>query len=105
MSGFLAHIIGRLVGKTDKIVKNCDEFVQRIREVRIQDEMMVPFNVVSLFTNVPVDLAVSVTLDRLKHSNDWKMAYQNSKLTPEDVVSLLEMFLNSTTFIYDGAHH
>ena len=67
--------------------------------------MMVSFDVVSLYTNIPGDLAVSVTLDRLKHSNDWKMACQNSKLTPEDVVSLLEMCLNSTTFIYDGAHH
>ena len=47
---------------------------------------------------------MSVTLDQLKHSNDWKMACQNSKLTPEDVASLLEMCLNSTTFIYDVAH-
>ena len=33
------------------------------------------------------------------------MASQNSKLTPEDIASLLEMCLNSTTFIYDGAHY
>ena len=92
MSGFLARTIGRLVRKTDKTVKNSGEFVQRIREVRIQDdETMVSFDVVSLFTNIPVDLAVSVTLDRLKHSNDWKMACQNSKLTPGDIGRLLEM--------------
>ena len=74
------------------MVKNSGEFVQRIREVRIQDdETMVSFDVVSLLTNIPVDIAVSVTLNRLKHSNDWKMACQNDKLTPEDVASLLEI--------------
>ena len=66
---------------------------------------MVSFDVVSLFTNIPVDLEVSVTLDRLKHSNDWKMSRQNSNLTPEDSASLLEMCLNNTTIIYDSAHY
>ena len=67
--------------------------------------MMVSFDVVSVFTNIPVDLAVSITLDWLKHLNDWKMAFQNSKLTPEDIANWLEMCLNITTFIYDGAHY
>ena len=105
LSGFLACIIGRVVGKTDKMVKNSGEFVERTREVRTQaDETMVSFDVDSLFTNIPGDRAVSVTLDWMKHSNDWKMACQNSQLTPEDGARLQEMCLNSSTFIYDGAH-
>ena len=32
LSSFRTRIIGRLVGKTDKTVKNSGEFVERIRE-------------------------------------------------------------------------
>ena len=46
-----------------KWLKNSGEFVERIREVRIQDDAMkVSFDIVFLFTNIPVDPVVSVTL-------------------------------------------
>ena len=56
---------------------------------------MVSFDVVSLFMNVPVDLAVRVTWERLDKSEDWKMVCSNSQLPADDVASLLRLCLDS----------
>ena len=67
------------MGKTETTVRNSGEFVRRLKNITIRDEeVMVSFDVVSLFTNVPTDLAVKVTRERLDESDDWKTASPKS---------------------------
>ena len=55
----LARILSPLAGRTESYLKNLSEFAQRVREIDTRrGEMMVSFDVVSLFTKVSVDDAL-----------------------------------------------
>ena len=56
------------------------------------------FDVVSLFTNVPIELALSVVEKRL----DEVDVSDNTPLPKEALVSLLRLCLSSITFYYNG---
>ena len=61
ISGYLARILSPVVGNTDYSVKNPCEFADFIRDKTLSAcEELVSLDVVSLFTKIPVDLAVKV---------------------------------------------
>ena len=61
--------------------------------------MVVSVDVSSLFTNVPIDEAVSVIRDKLQ--NDESLD-ERTCLSPECITELLEVCLRSTYFRYNG---
>jgi hypothetical protein len=68
-------------------VKNSFQFVQVLKSVRVQPEdLMVSFDVVSLFTNVPI----VDSLELLSHHFE------------DDVLALFKHVLTSTYFCSDG---
>ena len=59
ISGYLARILSLVVGNTDYTVKNSCELVDFIRDKTLNAyKELLSFDVVSLFTKIPVDLAV-----------------------------------------------
>ena len=59
LSAHLADILSPLTGKSEYTVTNSSHFVSTISHERIQEnEVMVSFDVESLFTNVPIEGAV-----------------------------------------------
>ena len=64
--------------------------------------MLVNFDVSSLFTNVPVDEAVSVILRNLREDETLQ---DKTILSPEWVAELLETCLKSTYFSYGGSFY
>ena len=68
VSRYLARILSPIVGNTVNTVKNSAHFAEFIRgETLDADKMLVSFDVVSLFTKMPVDHAIKVAKERLRN--------------------------------------
>ncbi|XP_038117011.1 uncharacterized protein LOC119769179 [Culex quinquefasciatus] len=59
MARYLSNILNQVTGKTEHHIVNSFEFVEEIRGKQITEEnILFSLDVVSLFTNVPVDFAI-----------------------------------------------
>ena len=80
---------------------NSAHFASIISSEKIQDnEIMVSFDVESLFTNVPIEGAVQAA--RRKLDSDPGLA-DRTTLTPAEIADLLDFILRSTYFQYNGS--
>jgi len=100
LSKHLAGLLSPLVGLTALSVETTEEFLSSLSNVKITSEdIMVSFDVVSLFTCIPTSLAISTALNRLK---DDESLSERTKLTAEDICELLEFCLDATYFCFKG---
>ena len=63
---------------------------------------LVSFDVVSLFTKIPVDFAVKVAKERLQEDASLR---QRTSLPVEDIIHLLSFCLKTTQFAYNGTYY
>ena len=74
-----------------------------IADINLQDEdEIVSFDVVSLFTSIPVDVAVNVAQNRLV--NDENLL-KRTALPVTDIIKLLDFCLSTANFQYDHKHY
>ena len=103
LSKFMGRILKSLTGSSEDTVKNSTEFCNYIFHVKLQDdEELVSFDVISLFTSIPKDLAVLVANYRLV--NDDTLT-NRSTIPAVDLVNLLKFCLSTTNFKYNGIHY
>jgi hypothetical protein len=94
VSSFLAKILSPVVGNTEYTVKNSCHFAEFVRgKILKADQVLVSFDVVSLFTNIPVDLAIKVATKRLRQD---ATLLQRTSLPVENFIDLLSFCLNTT---------
>ena len=92
-----------VVGNTDYTVKNSCEFADFIRDRTLNAcEELVSFDVVSLFSKIPVDLAVKFAEERL---GEDASLWQRTSLPEEDFIHLLSFCLKTTQFAYNGTYY
>ena len=102
VSSFLAKILSPVVGNTEYTVK-IPVILQNLRGKTLKaDQVLVSFDVVSLFTNIPVDLAIKVATKSLRQD---ATLLQRTSLPVEDIIDLLSFCLNTTYFVFEGCYY
>nr|XP_054775285.1 uncharacterized protein LOC129283541 [Lytechinus pictus] len=92
----LANILQPLVGQTQHHVTNSKHFIDVVSKTKIRpSDTLVSFDVVSLFTSVPVDQACDIIKQRLITDPDLA---SRTNLTPDQIHDLLLTCLNSNSF-------
>lgn len=65
MAKFMVKILQDIFDDKNHHVKNSVEFVEQLENINIEkDECMVSFDVVSMFTSIPIDLVISIVASR-----------------------------------------
>ena len=103
LSKFLCHILTPLTGKSKYHIKNITDWVNIAKSLRWEnDEEIVSFDVVSLFTSIPTELAIEIAKGRLNNDST-----RNSRtgLSPDDICDMLAFCLNSTQFQFRGKYY
>ena len=97
MAKYLAEILKPVVGKSEHHVVNSKEFVTKMEHIRLisENDILVSFDVVSLFTNVPVEEACIIAKERLLLDSTLP---QRTNLSPENIYDLLKLCLTTTCF-------
>ena len=100
LSKLLTSLLSPIVGLLDHHVRNSQDFTQFVSTQKLRDtEVLVPFDVVSLFTRVLTTRAIQVTCDRLL---DDPSLSDRTSLTVEDICSFLKLCLEATYLSFRG---
>ena len=92
------NIISKLI-KYDYILRNSYDFVNSLKNLTIdKDEIQVSFDVISLFTSIPKELAKNVVLDKFT-SIETDI---DTKFDIEDLKMALEICFSSTIFLFEN---
>ncbi len=96
----LADILSPLVGGTEYHVKNSKHLSESLAEVLIEeDEIFNSHDVVSLFTNTPIDESLNIIKERLESD---KTLNKRTLLNVDDIIELLRFVLTTTYFLFRG---
>ena len=100
ISKFIANILkpyGKLKEQQAHRSKSFSAFI--CQQESEPDEIMVSFDVTSLYTTIPIDQALLIITDLLEH--DDKLA-DKTLLSPRQILDLLDILLHTTYFKFDG---
>ena len=99
----LSRIFRPLVSSSERVLKNTEDLVEVFKDVKLKkDEILVSFDVKSLFTSIPIEEAISVCESRLNEDTTLKT---RTDLSVQTIIQLLRFCLTSITFQYDGKHY
>ena len=100
VSKHLAYVLKHLY-EGDHAVRNSKDFVDFVMTQTVEpDEQIVSFDVISLFTSIPVDLALKIVKE--ENTDIWK---EHTKLTKEQIYSLLAFVLKNSFFVFNRNHY
>ncbi len=91
-----------MINTSPHSVKNVNAFLSKIEDIQIEpDEIMISFDVVSLFTSIPLDTARQITKNLLTNNTSWQTKTQ---LNTQDMLDLLDSCL-STEFCFQNNYY
>ena len=103
LSKYLASLIKCLYSINELSIKNAKEFADFARTPNInEEETVVSFDVISLFTSVPVDLAKEIVKRKLDETDTWLV---HTALTSSQIMNLLSLVLDNSYFKLEGEHY
>jgi len=80
---------------TDSHLNNSFDLVQKLKDIQVDDDyILISLNVVSLFTNIPIDLVESV-------SKKWQLLDKQCNIPKNEFVGAVRFVLDSTFFKFN----
>ena len=99
----LSDLLRPLVTTSERILKNTMDMVEVFEDVVVdEDEVLVSFDVKSLFTSIPVEEAIEICKGRLLEDSSLE---ERTDLSVDTIVNLLRFCLTSMSFQFDGKHY
>lgn len=90
LAKYVSKILKPLFGNTDSYIKDSNYFVKLIKDDILEERnILVNFDVVSLFSKIPLDEAVQVI----------------KEVTDPEIAKLVEIFLRYTFFSFQGEYY
>ena len=100
LSKYLTTILKPLTNESRHKLQSTETFIDAFRTVQIPDNYkLVSFDVKSLFTSIPLQLALDCTATAIKNSTT------KLPLPTDDLMDLLNLCLTSTYFQYNGKYY
>ena len=94
----LSRILKPLVGKSPHHIHNNQDFMEHLKGIQLgPDEVMVSYDVRTLFTSVPIQPALEVIEKLLKEDHDLQ---KRTTMSTKHIMDLLEFCLRSTYFTH-----
>ena len=96
----LQKILNPLTNLAPQKLKNTNDVRTRLQDVVVADtDILVSFDVKSLFTQISPDLALENISELLDSDNSW---YNTTALNKDDIIELAQICLSSTVFQYNN---
>lgn len=103
LSKYLVTIISPVVGNSDHHLRNSKEWTNLVKRLILNDnEELVSFDVVALFTSIPTSIAVEAAKARLDRDSNLE---DRTTLTSTDIASLMSFCLKATEFSFKGNYY
>ena len=100
LSKYLTTVLKPLTDESRHKLQSTENFIDAIKTVQVPDDYkLVSFNVKSLFTSIPLQLALDCTETAINNSTI------ELPLPTDDLMDLLNLCLTSTYFQYNGKHY
>ena len=97
---YLTNVLKPLTEESRNKLQSTENFIDAIKTIQIPDDhKLVSFDVKSLFTSIPLQLALDCTENAIKNST------VELPLTTDDIIDLLNLYLTLTYFQYKGKHY
>ncbi|EFN65208.1 hypothetical protein EAG_00183, partial [Camponotus floridanus] len=91
LAKYLHDIINKSVPRPDSQIINSAQVVERLNGRRLDDNFkLISLDVISLFTNVPLDLAIDSLVNR------WDYIGTNCQIPQDEFLMAVRFVLNST---------
>ena len=104
LASALAKRLRPLVQNSTRMLKDSGDFVRRIHDIEIlEGDVMVSFDIKSMFTSLPRDLVKQAVFSSLEESHSF---LDNEKLSQSELLGLVSLCLDSTFFRFrDKIYH
>ena len=100
LSKYSTNVLKPLTDESRHKLQSTENFIDAIKTIQIPDDhKLVSFDVKSLFTSIPLQLALDCTENAIKNST------AELPLPTDDIMDLLNLCLTSTYFQYNGKHY
>ena len=100
LSRYLTNVLKPLTDESRHKPQSTENLIDAIKTTQIPDNhKLVSFDLKSLFTSIPLQLALECTENAINNSA------VELPLPKDDIMDLLNLFLTSTSFQYNGKHY